>query len=382
MSKRRLRKISDLLLVMSFVLFLFAPLAKMVCSEQLIWSHSEKRLLAERPLLPNSILQLVEFPSQFETYLNDHFGFREHFVRRYQREMKKWFHELAAGLKLIEGRDNWYYYTGMDALKDFCGDFKLTPKKIDGWLEKHNKRKEWLKQKNIQYLVVIAPNKHSIYPEYFTEEVLSVKGKSRFEQLSQHVESSYPNYMVNLHSALLKEKPQGELYYRSDTHWNNQGAYIAFREIAAKLEQLFSDINFKKDFKIDSRLIRDCKGGGEECGDLVNMLLDYEEFSEPVPMVKPFKVCGQPQEFSYPLSNVNWDNPELVPVAKGCPKAKLKAIVFHDSFFAALEPFLSENMYNAIYLWKDYDQQNVEELLEIFQPDIVIVQKVERKLSF
>ena len=44
----------------------------------------------------------------------------------------------------------------------------------------------------------------------------------------------------------------------------------------------------------------------------------------------------------------------------------------------ALEPFLSENFKESIYLWKPYDQQNMEEVLNHFTPDLVIEEVVER----
>ena len=55
-------------------------------------------------------------------------------------------------------------------------------------------------------------------------------------------------------------------------------------------------------------------------------------------------------------------------------------LVFRDSFFEALEPYFSENFKEVIYLWKDYDQKNIEELLAVFKPDIVIEERGERRL--
>jgi hypothetical protein len=61
-----------------------------------------------------------------------------------------------------------------------------------------------------------------------------------------------------------------------------------------------------------------------------------------------------------------------------CGKKNLRAVVFRDSFFVPLEPLLSENFREVIYLWKEFDQQNLEELLVHFKPDVVIEAVVER----
>lgn len=64
--------------------------------------------------------------------------------------------------------------------------------------------------------------------------------------------------------------------------------------------------------------------------------------------------------------------------AKGCNQAELTAVVFRDSFPVALEPFFSEKFKKAVYLWKEYDQKNIEEIMTSFKPDIVIELTVER----
>jgi hypothetical protein len=63
---------------------------------------------------------------------------------------------------------------------------------------------------------------------------------------------------------------------------------------------------------------------------------------------------------------------------KGCKDAHLRAVVFRDSFFSRIEPFLSENFQQVLYLWQSFDQKIVERLINNFHPDLVIEEKVER----
>ena len=58
----------------------------------------------------------------------------------------------------------------------------------------------------------------------------------------------------------------------------------------------------------------------------------------------------------------------------------LKAVIFRDSFFVHLEPFFSENFREVVYLWKNYDQKNIEEIMTYFKPDVVIEETSERHL--
>ncbi len=65
-----------------------------------------------------------------------------------------------------------------------------------------------------------------------------------------------------------------------------------------------------------------------------------------------------------------------------CKNAELRAIVFHDSFGVALEPFLSEHFKEVIYFWNilSINILSQKKLIEDFQPDVVIEERVERGL--
>jgi hypothetical protein len=43
---------------------------------------------------------------------------------------------------------------------------------------------------------------------------------------------------IYLHEALTSAKEDGDLYLRTDTHWNHRGAYVAYRAICRELERL------------------------------------------------------------------------------------------------------------------------------------------------
>jgi hypothetical protein len=66
------------------------------------------------------------------------------------------------------------------------------------------------------------------------------------------------------------------------------------------------------------------------------------------------------------------------PFMKGCKDARLRALVFRDSCFYAIEPFFSENFNQVVYLWQTYDQKTVERLIEYLHPHIVIEEIGER----
>lgn len=371
------RSLYDRLLTLLFLGVLFLPSLKMFTSPETDWSATEQRILAQRPTLPTAIEQLGTFFSQIDTYLKDHFGFRDTFIHRYRREMDKRFNQIGINVPVLKGVDGWYFFTADNLMDDFRGKTPLSREQLEQWLTTQERKTRWLEQQGIRYILAVGPDKQSIYPEYLTKNVMTVKGVSRFEQMMTHLNQNPPSYLVNLHDALRQGKGKKNLYYKNDTHWNMLGGYLAFQAIFKRIAELFPTKTFKTDFAFtdDAPAII---GKSGHYGDLARMLMK-EELVEPSPQLSPFQPCGRPLPFTYHLSNLD-PSPGKTFFTKGCEQAELTAVVFRDSFTIAMEPFFSENFKKVVFLWKEYDQKNIEEIMTSFKPDIVIEITVERYL--
>ncbi len=364
------------ILIALFCLCIGLPSVAMFYSKPRIWSETEKRVLAPPPNQPTSFSELVPFFSSLDNYLSDHFGFRDFFLHRYQRELKKRFGKSSMHPHVIEGLDGWYFYNHFDLFQDFLGQRALTEDQLRKWLDQQQKKQNWLKKHNIKYLYIVAPNKHSIYPNYLMKNSMELKGVSRYEQLSNYIEGKFPEYQINLHPILQSSRHTSPLYYKNDSHWNKLGAYLAFQAIFDRISQWFPEEKFITNFEFaeDQTGIGGNTGEG---GDLVR-LIRQQQITETYPEIQNFPQCGSyTVDIPYPLSNVR-QQAGTYSFTRSCPKRNLKAVIFRDSFFVPLEPFFSENFAETIYLWKGYDQQNIIELLEYLTPDIVIEEVVER----
>jgi len=358
---------------------IFAPATQMIFGDRVLFSFTEKRTLATFPNVPDNLSQVQKFYSDLDKYLNDHFGFRDWFIYRYQSELRKRFNHTSKETSVIRGKDNWYYFTDSDLLLDFTGKKPLSDSDLDNWLTSYRGKKRWLAERDIRYLFVVPPNKQSVYPEFTAETLGKSQGKSRLQQLKSLLTESDNSTFIDLAPILIDKKDNGTMFYKSDTHWTSYGAYLAFQVIAEKIEDFFPDISFKKDFPFTPELTRVCDKKRANCGDLTRMLLDFESFKESFKISSGFLKCASLSPFDFQLSDVN-QSADAPSFAKSCKHGQLKAIVFRDSFLVALEPYLSENFAQVLYLWKGYNQDNLEKLLQIFKPDIVIEEKVERNL--
>ncbi len=367
------------ILIALFFIVIFIPCLPMILGDKTLVSLVEKRELAAFPSTPQNYSQFQRFFPEMGEYLNDHFGFREWMIYRYQREVRKHFDDASNINEVLKGVDNWYFFTGNNMLEDFTGRNLLSDNELDEWVQSYREKKRWLENRGVRYLFVVPPNKMSIYSEFVGAPWVDNRGMRRLTQIKERLSDNERSTLLDLTPSLRKMNHLETLYYKSDTHWTPYGAFLAYLAIADKIESMFPDIRFKRDFAMTPVKKRRCEMEKDNCGELTNMLLDYESFDESFRKVVKFSKCVKRIPFNFKLSNLASGHKEYY-FHTNCEDGKLKAVVFRDSFFSNLEPFISENFKEVIYLWKDYDEKNVEELLSTFNPDIIIEEKVERML--
>ncbi len=59
-----------------------------------------------------------------------------------------------------------------------------------------------------------------------------------------------------------------------------------------------------------------------------------------------------------------------------------RALIFRDSFFIALQPYISQYFAKTVYVWEWPDIKLLEKYLQYNHSDIVIESRVERHLKF
>jgi len=277
------------ILITLFIIIMFGPTLKMICSEPRNFSSIEKRFLAQFPSPPERLNQFSDYFSKIDAYINDHFGYRDFLIYRYQRELRKMFNIIGNDIPVYKGLNNWLYYTQSNMFLDFTGHDILSDRELITWVDSYEKKVAWLKNQGIEYLFIVPPNKQSIYPEFVSDNWETIRGASRLAQLRKAYAWIDKKELLNFSAILSEKKKDHALYYKSDTHWTAYGAYQAYLAIADKIEQKFPDVSFRKKFAIATHKKRYCEKNSEKCGDLTNMLLDHAPFEESFSAFFPFK---------------------------------------------------------------------------------------------
>jgi len=366
MGKYGIQSISNLLLIAIFMLTIYAPPLKILFTQEDKISGNEKRVLASIPALTMKPESFHTFPSKFEAYYNDHFGFRPRLIYLHNYVKAKWLKISPVEIVML-GKNGWLYYEPTAVIEDFQGKIPFTPKQLDRCKHYFEHRRDWLAERGIRYLMVVVPNKHSVYPENIRDQYLNKRGKTRLDQVTQYLDDHSDLTVLDLRGPLLEEKAKGQVYFPTDLHLNAIGAFIAYREIIHKISKWFPEEKVLEKGKLTefTKYTTD--------GELAVMLGLPECYPAPRPVIKVRQPCSKKQ-------NLKLDSAQnCMTTTRICESATLHGVVFMDSMCLRIMPFLSENFKRVHYIWRDFNYEVMEEILkkEPQNPDIVIEEMAE-----
>jgi hypothetical protein len=363
-------KTQNIIITFLFLMAVFIPFVLGVISPDKTISQSEKRSLAQLPAFPGKADDFKEYPGLFDSYYSDHFGLRNFFVTSYKKLKYRLGDSPSKDVTI--GKDGWLFlgsilenYSNND---DPFGDYRninlYSQEELKQTARYLSTVKEFLSAQGIQYIFIIAPNKHTIYYDKFSEYIVPENEFSAADQIVNYLREHTYVTVVDLREPFLKAKSEHQLFYKSDTHWNHFGANVAQYEIMKNIELMFPG-------KIHAEYQRMSIHKKMKSGDLGILMGIYDlKDVEPEPVFNadepPFKILGKIREIS--------------PCISSSEKGQLKALVFRDSFFNLLVPYFARKLKKSTYVWDYLDSTRLFKLIEQDKPDIVIEEWVERKL--
>lgn len=353
-----LRRIEAVAQVALFVLFLGLPLVDGLLGLDPTELPRGAVTGDEAPGRPTDLATLATFPERFEPYFRQHFGWRAWLVRSFHRLNFRLF-RVSESPWVHVGRDGWLFYGG--TATDFQrADDPFTDRERRRWFGSIQRRQEWLAAQGIDYLFVAAPNKHSIYPEQLPARLRRSGPETRWQLLSRLLARHTNVERVDLHAPLLAAKQRERVYERTGSHWNRRGAYIAYRTLFAPLARRFPTLT-----------------------PVSWEALSWTEKETPADLVSLLGLDGLLEEARFrPTGGVRHVDLEFRRnrglVTRQDDPSLPRAVIFHDSFSVSLAPYLAEHFSYAVFQWRArFDGKLVQRV----KPDIVIEQRVERRLQ-
>lgn len=369
-----LPKPAHLLIILLFMTAITLPLLSGVWFSAGETSLKEKRKLAALPEFNLEKNTLERFPRQFDAYFNDHFGFRGQLIHGYNK-LNLLFH-TSPSAKVLMGRNDWLFFRGDSVIDDFANTRLFNSRELETWREALERKRDRLASERINYLFVVAPNKHTVYAEMLPAGIEKVGNTSRLDQLLSHLEKHSDLEILDLRAVLAETKGKYQrIYHRTDTHWNHIGASVATKAIVETLRTRFPQDELR--IAADPEFRWKSFPGG----DLAVMLGLEQELREdkPVPVWR-----GGPcrKRITPDLGDINIKT-KRPPDAFKCAQASRRMLTIHDSFGNALIPHLAENFSESLFLRPkpSTSPDKLQQLLRHYKPDLVLEIKVERSLG-
>ena len=248
---------------------------------------------------------------------------------------------------VVIGDDGWFFYTAEYSMEDYQHVDRLTTKRLEMLRANLDALNKKLLKKGTILIVVIAPDKQTIYPQYMPDEIPVFEGPSRLDQFVTYMQEKGETHVIDLRPVLKQASQTSQVYYKTDTHWNKLGAYYAYQEILSALSAYNSSIKARPltDYKISYQ------NASFDVSRILGIDTVFKEEKVILKEISPLKV-----------------------EKKNAPKI----LVYHDSFFGALKPLLKPHFRMSVV---NYNKKGVKwnvSHTEQEKYDFVVIEVVER----
>ncbi len=260
--------------------------------------------------------------------------------------------------KVIEGREGWLFLandTNASELQ-WTGQRRHEPGVLDRWRSEIATRVELLAPLcPAPYLFMVAPNKESVHPEFLPESLAPSERRpihDFIDAVSDVTHVFWPVDELRAWSLLL------DVFPKVDTHWTDFGGFCIARALAARLKGLtvpsLADCNLRVDVRT---------------GDLG---IKFAPVRQAVWSIAEPRSAVSRVVFDNGLSN----NGRIIISEKPGP-VRTRGLVFGDSFFYAILPFLREAVDRLVFI----HAYSVDlEVVAHERPSFVLSETVERFL--
>ena len=332
-------------------------------SVPLLWSHGLEGSSLPMPKDETSPAPIAAYERFNESFSSNYYG-RMLLVRAYLNIMANWLGDSPHS-QTASGSCGWLFYTGSNEVL-CCKHVQFTHDELAKWVGQIRANGVCCRRLGIHYIFVVAPDKHTIYPEYLPKNLSAPSTKSRLDQLMDALKTEPGLEVVDLRPVLARAKKSQQVYYKTDSHWNPAGAFAAYQAIQSRVscwypnatpvpfrEYRLSDVNFS--------------------GDLASLMgIDLREsatlYREKTTRASFIRSGNADFRCTRIIIDVLRSKNYTAPIHK--------MVMFRDSFGTDLIPHFAQHFQNALYLWKDFNPQDVGRE----KPDVVIQEVVERRL--
>jgi alginate O-acetyltransferase complex protein AlgJ len=373
------------ILIGLFMVFLWLPTLDTLF--HIDWSRppDENRALASWPKAPTGWRSWPGYVGGLEAYFNDHFGCRKSLVQWQNKLSWSVFRERQVH-NTLAGKDGWFFLTESQMIEHHSGEIQLTEEQLRDWQRLLEKRRDWLARQGIDYLFIIAPDKHTIYPEELPDWFKKVRPETTVDQFYNYMRAHSTVHVLDLRETLFAAKKVRPVYLKNDTHWNNFAGFATYQQLTRTLAAFRPDL---KPLPISSFTV--ASQPEPQVADwwatnqywlapliLTNQFLPGADLTRNLGLNLPETTAYflspkmEPPPFTTKLGPTFHNE---IPWFTVNPQAEGKIVIFRDSFASAWIQFLGYHFNKVTYVWQ-YHLDAATIIQE--KPRIVVSEMLER----
>lgn len=356
----------DLILVAVFLAALVAPGLVMIGRPRTAAGTAQYRALKQRLRESHGVVDKVH---AWKDWFATRFGFRDRLIEARAIIRVKGL-GVSTSDQVVLGKEGWLFYAGEHSLDSYRRLSPFSPDELRAWERMLDTWSARAKLVGAPLIVMIPPDKSTVYPDLMPAWATVADRKSRLDQLAAILSHRTDLDFVDVRPQL-EELRHGAfpLYYRTDSHWNVLGSYIAARELARALARRFPAVVVPPP-PIGARSVVLHERGGDLSRLLGLAWLDDED----VEITLPPAQATIHSSSDLATRDMHIENA----MSSTRPNAAIpRALVFRDSFSTAMIKHLAEHFGAALYVWSTFvDPAQIQTI----HPDVIVVEIVERDL--
>lgn len=361
---KKTRVIYNIIFILIFMALIIVP-SVLMDHEQNKSSDIDNKTLTEWP----GFSMDTETIRTIEDYVDDRIGFRSDAIYEYTKISNDVFHVMVHPL-FMYGEEGHIYYKDPAYIAAYQ-KLNTDPEYMDKLVNYLEETNEYLESRNIKFLYFLAPDKKSIYPEYFPKSVHVKEDEiSVIDYLSQRLSNSDIEYVIP-YNELLEAKKDLVVYNKKydATHWNEFGSMIGQKLLDEHVQQWFDDVKplTESDYSLSYEKRTNLDQSDFPIDDDVPV---YTLLSDTSQDAGAYLAAGIKLEV--PTFYAHYMNPE---VTNG-----KRLVIFTDSYFATYEKFYN-NRFSEVYYIHRQNYRYLQYIVNLLFPDAVIFETAERSIT-
>ncbi len=286
---------------------------------------------------------------------------------------------------------NGYFFLGNDdgrVIDKTAGLWHPPAEKLEELVKRFGRLQHEVAEAGAALAIVIAPNKHSVYPEMLPKDLTPARQTVTDDVLGRADAVGVGLPMLDLRADMRRLKTTAQAYLKTDTHWTNAGAADSYDRIM----EFLRDQQGVAASTIGYNLIPTRR----PAGDLVRLLKMREMFGQDHEADYRIELTMRPDTCVATISMISGETSECAPSGNDEVSVMDKSmkvtrtinapndqtvLMLCDSFCTR-----SSSLFNATFRtvyrvhWKFLDRKTLSRHIETLAPDIVILQMVERDM--